>query len=165
MAASPEERNAFLDRYDAGPVLLRQAWLELPPEARTWRPGAGRWSAHEVVVHCADSEAYAAIRIRLLLAEPEPLIVGYDETVWAERFDYHRSDPQLALGLVDAVRAHTASLLRRLPDTAWGRVGRHTHSGPYGTDDWLRTYAEHLEIHAAQIRRNRVAWEVAEGRG
>jgi hypothetical protein len=50
-------------------------------------------------------------------------------------------------------------MLERLPDEAWGRLGRHTHSGPYGTDDWLRSYGEHLEIHAAQIQRNLAAWQ------
>ena len=134
----------------------RSSWLE---RYRAWRPAAGAWSALEVVAHCADSETYAAIRIRLLLAEPEPLIVGYDENVWVGRFDYRASDPDLALRLVETVRAHTAAMLSRLPDQAWGRMGRHTHSGPYGTDDWLRIYAEHLEVHAAQIRRNLAAWK------
>jgi hypothetical protein len=152
-------RESFLHRYTEGPHLLRRAWEEVPREARTWRPGEGKWSAHEVVIHCADSETYAAIRIRLLLAEPEPLIVGYDESVWARRFDYHASDPELALSLVETVRRHTSAMLTRLPDQAWGRMGRHTQSGPYGTDDWLRSYGEHLEIHAAQIRRNLVAWQ------
>jgi hypothetical protein len=50
-------------------------------------------------------------------------------------------------------------MLSRLPDQAWGRVGRHTQSGPYGTDDWLRIYAGHLEVHSAQIRRNLAAWK------
>ena len=151
-------REAHLLRYRQGPALLRRAWEEVPPEARAWRPGEGKWSAHEVVVHCADSETYAAIRIRLLLAEPEPLIVGYDENVWARRFDYHASDPELALRLIEAVRVHTLATLLPLPEEAWGRMGRHTQSGLYGTDDWLRSYAAHLEVHAAQIRRNLDAW-------
>ena len=158
MALSEAERNAFLDRYAAGPTLLRAAWESVPAEARQWRPAEGKWSAHEVVVHCADSETYGSIRIRLLLAEPEPLIVGYDENEWARRFDYHGADPGEALELVARVRARTVSMLRKLPADAWGRVGRHSHSGAYGTDDWLRIYAEHLEIHAAQIRRNLAAW-------
>lgn len=162
-------REAFLKRYAEGPALLRQAWEAVPAEARTWRPAEGKWSAHEVVVHCADSETYAATRIRLLLAEAEPLIVGYDENVWARRFDYHASDPELALRLVELVRGHTSALLATLSttlaDTAWDRLGRHTHSGPYGTRDWLRNYAEHLEIHAAQIRRNLAAWAEGPGQG
>ena len=151
-------REAHLLRYHQGPDLLRRAWEAVPPEARAWRPGEGKWSAHEVVVHCADSETYAAIRIRLLLADPEPLIVGYDENEWARRFDYHASDPELALRLIETVRAHTTAMLDRLPAEAWGRMGRHTHSGAYGTDDWLRSYAAHLELHAAQIQRNLAAW-------
>jgi len=83
MALTQEQRDAFLDRYQSGPGTLRAAWSEVPPEARQWRPGPGRWSAHEVVVHCADSEAYGVVRIRLLLAEPEPVIVGYDQDLWA----------------------------------------------------------------------------------
>ena len=158
MSMDADARKPFLERYRTGPVLLRQAWEKVPLEARAWRPGEGKWSAHEVVVHCADSETYAAIRIRLLVAEAEPLIVGYDETVWARRFDYQAADPELALHLVETVRVHTAAMLARLPDEAWGRMGRHTHSGPYGTDDWLRSYGEHLEVHAAQILRNLAAW-------
>ncbi|HLP30052.1 MAG TPA: DinB family protein [Geothrix sp.] len=158
-------RETFLKRYADGPALLRWAWEAVPPEARTWRPAEGRWSAHEVVVHCADSETYAATRIRLLLAEVEPLIVGYDENLWARRFDYHASDPELALHVVETVRAHTSAMLATLPDQAWGRMGRHTHSGPYGTDHWLRSYGEHLEVHAAQIRRNLTAWAEGPGKG
>jgi hypothetical protein len=153
-------REAHLLRYRQGPALLRRAWEEVPPEARTWRPAEGKWSTHEVVVHCADSETYAATRIRLLLAEPEPLIVSYDENVWARRFDYHASDPELSLRLIEVVRTHTLATLLRLPEEAWDRMGRHTQSGPYGTDDWLRSYAAHLEIHAAQIRRNLNAWRI-----
>jgi len=164
MPFDPATRESFLRRYAEGPVLFRRAWESLPTDARTWRPAEGQWSAQEVVVHCADSETYAAIRIRLLLAEPEPLIVGYDEGTWAGRFDYQASDPELALHLVETVRAHTSAMLSRLPAEAWGRMGRHTQSGPYGTDDWLRSYGEHLEIHAAQIHRNLQAWLALHGR-
>lgn len=116
-----------------------------------------------MVLHCADSETHAAIRIRLLLAEPDPLIVGYDENAWAKRFGYQAADPELAMCLVEAVRAHTHAALVGMPEEAWGRMGRHTQSGAYGTDDWLRNYSEHLEVHAAQIRRNLEAWEAGHG--
>lgn len=163
MAITASERAACLDRYEAGPGLLRQAWLDVPAAARQWRPAEGKWSAHEVVVHCADSEAYGHVRIRLVLAEAEPLVVGYDENVWARTFDYHAHDVELAFRTIEAVRANTAACLRRLPEAAWGRAGRHSHSGVYTDADWLRIYAEHLEVHAAQIRRNVAAWEARRG--
>ena len=56
------------------------------------------------------------------------------------------------------MRAWTAALIERFPETAWARVGTHTESGRYAATDWLRIYAEHLEIHARQIERNLAAW-------
>jgi len=155
------ERDAFLKRYEAGPALLRAAWNSVPAAARQWRPAEGKWSAHEVVVHCADSEVYGHTRIRLVLAEPKPLIVGYDENLWARVFDYHAHDPELALKTIEAVRANTAPCLRRLPDSAFGKTGTHTESGTYADADWFRIYAEHLEVHARQIERNLAAWKVS----
>src|SRR5690349_11748858 len=154
------ERDAFLARYEAGPALLRAAWDKTPRDARQWRPAQGKWSAHEVVVHCADSEAYGHTRIRLVLAEAEPLVVGYDENVWARTFDYHAHDPELALRTIEAVRTNTLACLRRLPDAAFGKLGTHTESGAYSDADWFRLYAEHLEVHARQIGRNLAAWKV-----
>ena len=160
MLLSKSERNAFLKRYEAGPALLRAAWSSVPNEVRKWRPASAKWSAHEVVVHCADSEVYAHVRIRLLLAEPKPLIVGYDENQWARTFDYHAHDPELALLTVEAVRANTLACLRRLPESAFGKVGHHTESGIYSDAEWFRNYAEHLELHTRQIERNLAAWKV-----
>jgi len=54
------------------------------------------------------------------------------------------------------------SLLRRLPEEAWQRMGRHTESGAYGVLDWLRIYAEHLEGHSRQIEQNLAAWRSRE---
>jgi DinB family protein len=111
------------------------------------------------VCHCADSEANGALRIRYLVAESDPLIVGYDQARWAEVFAYHDAPIEPALATVEAVRANTAALLKRLPETAWSASGRHTESGSYSAEDWLGIYSDHLEKHSAQIERNRAAWE------
>ncbi len=153
------ERDAFLKRYEAGPALLRAAWNGVPHEARQWRPASGQWSAHEIVVHCADSEANGYVRIRLLLAAREPLLAAYDQDDWARRFDYHAHDPELALRAIEVLRANTAACLRRLPDSAFGRMGRHTEMGEYSDADWFRLFAEHLEVHSRQIERNVAAWK------
>ena len=164
MSLSRAEREGLVQRYADGPARLTAALAAVPAEALQWRPAPGEWSAHEVVIHCADSETNAAARIRYLCAEASPLILGYDEAEWARRFDYHQHPLGPALAAVEAVRANTAALLRRMPDDAWGRVGRHTESGPYAAEDWLKIYAEHLEVHARQIEANVEAWRAARGR-
>jgi len=164
MALSHDERETLIRQYAHGPARLKAALAGVPAEALQWRPKPGEWSAHEVIVHCADSETNAAARIRFLTAEPDPVIQGYNEAEWARRFDYHAHPLEPALALVEAVRANTVALLRRMPEDAWQRVGRHTESGRYAAEDWLSIYAEHLEIHARQIEANVAAWRAARDR-
>ena len=158
MPLSAAERATMIERYARGPALLAAALAKVPRDAVQWKPGPDRWSAHEIIVHCADSETNAHMRLRYLLAEPDPLIVGYDQDRWAKRFDYHAHPIDAALATVTAVRANTVPLLERATEQDWRRVGRHTESGPYGTEDWLAVYAEHLEKHSRQIEGNIAAW-------
>jgi len=159
MPLSASERSDLIRRYEEGAGKLRAAWERVPPEARKWRPAEGKWSAHEVVCHTADSESNGSLRIRYLAADPNPTILGYDQDRWAKNLDYHSGSPELALATVEAVRANTAPLLRRLPESVWTAVGTHTESGRYTGDDWLKVYAEHLEKHSRQIDRNMEAWK------
>ncbi|MDA1002217.1 MAG: DinB family protein [Chloroflexi bacterium] len=153
------ERATLIASYAAGPARLRAALDNAPViEALAWRPAPDEWSAHEIAVHCADSEMNAALRIRYLVAEREPVIQGYDETGWAAAMDYQAHPLTVALAVVDAVRAHTVPVIRALPEAAWARRGTHTESGTYGAEDWLRIYAAHLEEHAAQIERALARW-------
>ncbi len=158
MVVDKIQRDRLIQQYADGASALAAAWNEAPHEMRAWRPSEVAWSAHEIVVHCADSESYAAIRIRLLAAEPSPLIVGYDQDRWALVFDYHQRSVETALGVVTAVRDLTSSVIRTFSDEQWSAMGTHTDSGRYGAIDWLHTYAVHLHEHAAQIRSNIVAW-------
>ncbi len=160
MALDPSEREALIRRYEEGPARLRAAWDKVPPEARQWRPSEGKWSAHEVVCHTADSETNAALRIRFLVADPSPTILGYDQERWAKNLDYHAGSAELSLKTTEAVRAYTVPLLRRMSEAAWAAAGTHTESGRFTAEKWLTIYAEHLEKHARQIDRNMEAWKV-----
>ncbi len=159
MVTNREEREVLIDKYARGPQRVREALARVPAEALQWRPGEGRWSAHEIVVHCADSETNASLRIRYLLAEKQPLIVGYDQEQWARQFDYHKEPLEPALLATEAARGRTVPLLRAMSEADWAKEGRHTESGRYTALDWLRIYAAHLEGHAEQIERNVEAWK------
>ncbi len=160
---TPQERQALLQRYADGPRLLRAALERVPHAAVQWRPAPGKWSAHEVVCHCADSETVSSTRIRFLTGSEGPMILGYDPDRWARRFDYHALPLDMALRQIDQVRAWTLDLIRRFPDDYWSSAGTHSESGAYGAETWLTTYAEHLEVHARQIDRNLAAWNARVG--
>jgi hypothetical protein len=159
MTTRSEERDALIQEYARGPERIREALSRVPEEALQWRPEPGKWSAHEVVVHCADSETNGALRIRYLIAEKEPLIVGYDQDAWARLFDYHAQPLEESLAATAAARGRTVPLLRAMSEADWRKQGRHTETGPYTAEDWLRIYAAHLERHARQIERNAEAWK------
>jgi len=49
-----DERAALIERYEAGPAVLRAAFERVPAAARQWRPAPVEWSAHDCAVpQCA----------------------------------------------------------------------------------------------------------------
>lgn len=149
-------RRQLVDRYREGPRVVTEALEGITEAQLDARPGPADWSARQIVHHLADSEMTAAIRLRRLIAEDEPLIVGYDEEAFAVRLHYDRPVAS-SLGAFDAARASTAELLDGLSDAEWTRTGTHSESGAYGVEDWIETYAAHAHDHADQIRRARSA--------
>ena len=145
------ERTELLDRYRSGYAAVEDALADITDEELD-RPGPdGGWSARQVAHHLADSEATAFVRLRRLIAEDEPAIVGYDEPEYARRLHYERPVGS-SLAVLAAVRAASLELLESLTPAEWDRRGTHTESGTYSVDAWLGIYASHSHDHAAQIR-------------
>ena len=124
MAMSASDRSRRIDQYAQGPERLRQALNRVPDGMVKWRPAPGKWSVHEIVCHAADSEVNAYARLRYLLAEKDPVIVGYDQEEWARRLDYHAHPLDTALLTVEAVRRRGVPLFgivfNRLPGAGDG---------------------------------------------
>jgi hypothetical protein len=158
MPHSDAERRRLIDRYAEGPARLRAAIESVPAEARRWRPAEGKWTAHEIVCHCADAEINAAMRVRYLLCERDPLIQAYDQDAWAKELRYHDFPLEPSLEAVRATRTHTANLLRTLSPEDWKKTGRHSESGVWDVDKWLTIYSEHVHRHSEQIDRALAAW-------
>ena len=97
-----------------------------------------------------DSEMTSAIRLRLLLATPNPQIVGYDQDEFARRLHYDRPI-EASLDAFKAARRSTAELLDRMTEEDWAREGTHSEHGRYTVSKWLEIYASHAHAHAAQI--------------
>jgi hypothetical protein len=125
-----------------------------PAEELDRRPAPDEWSARQVAHHLADSETMSTIRLRRLIAEPEPLVQAYDEAEFARRLHYERPI-ETSLAVFGAVRTSNLELLETLSEDEWQRTGMHSDDGPYSVETWLRIYAAHGHDHAEQIRRAR----------
>ena len=96
----------------------------------------------------------SAIRLRLLIAQDAPILLGYDQEAFVRSL-YPDRPIEPSLAAFGAARAATTPILRRLSEAQWRRSGTHSESGPYSVEDWLRIYSGHAHDHADQIRRAR----------
>jgi hypothetical protein len=154
---TPDERKTLIEQYAEGFNEVLRSLQGLAPEQMLSHPIEGKWSAREIVQHLADSEMISATRLRRLLFEENPEIIGYDQDGYATRFAYNERDAQPALEAIRAARATTMQIIERMTEEDWQRAGTHNEHGRYSVEDWLRIYAAHAHNHAAQIRRLREA--------
>ena len=150
---TPEERSSLIAKYVAGYDEVMKALQGFPTESLSAHPIPGKWSAREIVHHLGDSETTAALRLRKLLVEDNPVIEGYDENQFAIKLKYNERDIAPALEAMRAARATTRQVLNVMTEEEWKREGVHSESGPYSVEKWLTIYADHAHNHASQIER------------
>src|SRR5262249_56014376 len=107
----------MIDRYLAGPDTLRQAVSGMTREQLIARPIAGKWSTLEVICHLADFEPILADRMKRVIAEDRPTLLGADEKRFAAALEYHQRDPEEELALIAQTRSQLARILRPQTDT------------------------------------------------
>ncbi len=133
------ERERLIAQYEDGFRVIEAALDGISEAELEAREAPGEWCPREIVHHLADSEMTSAIRLRLLIAQDAPTIIGYDqETFVANLFPDRPIAPSLAA--FEAARASTAPILRRLHrmvDGAAGVVSRQS-SVMSGRDAWTR---------------------------
>ena len=114
------------------------------------------WSSRQVIHHCADSEAQSYARLRRLIAEPNPIIQGYDEGLWAkdQTLGYTTLPVENSIAVFKAVRAASLDIIKRLTVEQLELKGTHTEAGEYSLKRWLETYTRHGNDHAEQIKKN-----------
>src|SRR5271166_2547985 len=110
---------ALIEAYLEGPATLRHTVTDLSSEQLLARPVPGKWSTMEVVCHLVDSEQAWCHRMKRVIAEEKPLLIGYDESRFAAALACHDRDPEEELTLLEGMRQQMARILRTLPDAAW----------------------------------------------
>ena len=153
-------RRTLIERYKNGYRTVAEAVAGATDAELDARPAPDKWTARQIVHHLADSEMTSAIRLRRLLAEDKPEIMGYDEGEFARKLYYDRPIGP-SLEALRAARETTAAILERMTEAEWAREGRHSEVGRYTVEKWLEIYAAHAHDHADQIRRARASYRSA----
>ena len=117
------------------------------------RPFEGKWTPLEIIGHLTDGEWVYGYRVRLVLSEDEPPILGTRQNAWVDRQRHNDRDPAELVGLFRTLRELNLAWTRRLSPTELTRVGRHNERGPESLATAIRMIAGHDLSHLHQIDR------------
>jgi hypothetical protein len=131
---------------------LRELVAEAGDDLRK-RPEPTEWSVIECLGHLVDSELTTAARVRWILAEDEPDIVGYDQDLWVDRLRHRDDDPEDLIDLFDALRSADLRLWASRSPSDRERVGIHRERGPESYGLMVRLAAGHDRFHIGQAER------------
>src|SRR5262249_4428305 len=147
----------LIEEYLAATQTLRQAVAGMSREQAQARPVPGRWSTLEVVCHLADFDPIIADRMKRVIAEDRPALLGADENRFAHALAYHKRDVTEDLEIIARTRRQMPRTLRRLPDDALARVGVHNERGPRPLEQLLTGASGHIQHHVKFIIEKRQA--------
>ncbi len=115
------------------------------------QPAPGEWSVWQVIAHLADTELVYGTRIRLILVQERPVLVGYDQDAWVARFGLLDATPAVTLARWQLLRDDNLQLYRTLTADERARVGLHSERGEESVGGIVMTLGAHDLIHIAQI--------------
>ena len=147
--------RSLIEQYAAGADAPRKGIEGLTRAELNATPVPGTWSIQQIVTHLLDSDLIASHRMKRIIAEENPLIIGYNETRFAEKLYYPEMDAGLVCDLFALNRRLTADILRRLPVEAFERSGVHNERGRVTLADMVKMYVDHVPHHMKFLDKKR----------
>ena len=86
-------------------------------------------------------------RMKRVIAEKNPPLIGFDENLWIELHAPHEQSLEDAIVLFEAGRRQMTRILRQLPDSAFSRTGEHSERGPLTLENLVQTFVTHVDHH------------------
>jgi hypothetical protein len=145
----------LIDQFAVGSGKLRPAIAGLTQEDLVARPGPGKWSIQELVIHLVDSDFVGMDRMKRVIAESNPPLIGFDENLWIEHHAPHEQSLEDALTLFEAGRRQMTRILRSLPEAAFARSGIHSERGPLTLENLVQTFVTHVDHHLTFLHEKR----------
>ena len=117
------------------------------------RPFEGKWTPNEIIGHLTDSEWVYGYRLRLILCEDNPTILGTNQDSWVAALRHNEREPSELLESFRVLRQFNLTVWRRTTSTDLERTGQHNERGPESLGVMLRLLAGHDLSHLDQINR------------
>ena len=117
------------------------------------RPYPGKWTPNEIIGHFTDAEWVFGYRIRLILGEDQPTILGMDQDSWVTSQRHNDREPRELLEMFEGLRRFNLAIWRQMTPADFERTGQHNERGPESLGTMLRMLAGHDLSHIDQINR------------
>jgi len=117
------------------------------------RPFADKWTPNEIIGHLTDSEWVYGYRLRLILSEENPTILGTQQDRWVARQGHNEREPSELVDVFRTLRQLNLATWRRTSPADLARAGLHNERGPESLGVMLRLLAGHDLSHVDQIMR------------
>jgi FMN phosphatase YigB (HAD superfamily) len=143
--------QALLANLRSTPAGLGSLTAALPVDAWSHIPAPNEWCLTEIICHLRDVEREVNLpRLRKVLAEQNPFLVGESTDVWVKERRYADQDGPQALAEFIAVRKEVLGLLETLA-AEWSRPSRHAIFGPTTLQELVGFAAGHDRAHVQQV--------------
>jgi DinB superfamily len=117
------------------------------------RPFEGKWTPNEIIGHLTDSEWVYGYRLRLILSENDPAILGTQQDLWVAALRHNEREPSELVEIFRTMRLFNLAVWRRRSPEDLQRTGQHNERGQESLGVMLRLLAGHDLSHLAQITR------------
>jgi hypothetical protein len=117
------------------------------------RPFESKWTPNEVLGHLCDTEWVFGYRLRAILCEDRPEVLGMNHELWVSGQHHNEREPGELVETFRGLRAPNIALWKRVTPEQLQRVGVHNERGPETLEKYLIAQAGHDLSHIDQIRR------------
>ena len=133
--------------------ILRQVVDTHTAEEMRSRPFEGKWTPNEIIGHLLDAEWVYGFRMRLVLCEASPTILGMDQELWVTGQQHNEREPTELLDAFHNLRVCNLTLWKQMTPADLQRTGQHNERGPESFGTMLRMCAGHDLSHIDHIHR------------
>jgi hypothetical protein len=117
------------------------------------RPFEGKWTPNEIIGHLTDSEWVYGYRLRLILSENNPAILGTNQDLWVTSLRHNEREPADLVEIFRTMRLFNLAVWRQASPQDLNRTGQHNERGAESLGVMLRLLAGHDLSHLDQITR------------
>jgi hypothetical protein len=145
------EREDVMERMRRLPGTIEKLVKGLSATELTTHYMPNEWTVAQNVHHLADAQMQLYARCKMMKTEHKPLLKPFAQDEWAKLPDGMAANVGDSIALLKALYARAIPFFESLTEADLAREGVHLEYGLMTLGAWMQRFANHGEMHVAQI--------------